>query len=139
MLIQIPVFFALYKVLFITIEMRHAPFYLWIKDLSAPDPTNIFTLFGLFNYNFPISIGVLPIIFGITMIIQQKLSEKDQVNKNDAHANVMKFLPYIAISFLSSFPAGLIIYWIFGNVITLIQQSLIKLFLTKRNAKSINS
>lgn len=142
MLIQIPVFFALYKVLFVTIEMRHAPFYLWIKDLSASDPTNIFTLFGLFNYNFPISIGILPIIFGITMIIQQKLSEKDQINKDDMQVNVMKFLPYISVFIFSSFPAGLVIYWIFSNIITLVQQSLIKLFLTKKvrvNVENINS
>ncbi|WCR54271.1 MAG: Membrane protein insertase YidC [Wolbachia endosymbiont of Ctenocephalides orientis wCori] len=132
MLIQIPVFFALYKVLFVTIEMRHAPFYLWIKDLSAPDPTNIFTLFGLFNYNFPISIGILPITFGMTMIVQQKLNEKDQINKDDIQMNVMKFLPYISVFIFSSFPAGLVIYWIFSNIITLIQQSLIKLFLTRK-------
>ncbi|WP_395463500.1 membrane protein insertase YidC [Wolbachia endosymbiont of Cantharis cryptica] len=132
MLIQIPVFFALYKVLFVTIEMRHAPFYLWIKDLSAPDPTNIFTLFGLFNYNFPVSIGILPIILGVTMIVQQKISEKDQITKDDVQVNVMKFLPYISVFIFASFPAGLVIYWIFSNVITLIQQSLIKLFLTKK-------
>ncbi|MDM8335661.1 membrane protein insertase YidC [Wolbachia pipientis] len=132
MVIQIPVFFALYKVLFVTIEMRHAPFCLWIKDLSAPDPANIFTLFGLFNYNFPISVGILPIILGITMIIQQKINEKDQVNKDDVQMNVMKFLPYISTFIFSSFPAGLVVYWIFSNIITLIQQSLIKFFLTKK-------
>ncbi|MDE5057253.1 membrane protein insertase YidC [Wolbachia endosymbiont of Drosophila bocki] len=139
MLIQMPVFFALYKVLFVTIEMRHAPFYLWVKDLSAPDPTNIFTLFGLFNYNFPISIGILPIVFGITMIIQQKLSE---TSKDDIQVNVMKFLPYISVFIFSSFPAGLVIYWIFSSIITLIQQSLIKLFLTKKvvvNVENTNS
>ncbi|WP_143689673.1 membrane protein insertase YidC [Wolbachia endosymbiont of Nilaparvata lugens] len=142
MLIQIPVFFALYKVLFVTIEMRHAPFYLWIKDLSASDPTNIFTLFGLFNYNFPISIGILPIIFGATMIIQQKLSENDQTSKDDIQVNVMKFLPYISVFIFSSFPAGLVIYWIFSNIITLIQQSLIKFFLTRKigiNVENTNS
>ncbi|WCR57544.1 membrane protein insertase YidC [Wolbachia endosymbiont of Ctenocephalides felis wCfeJ] len=142
MVVQIPVFFALYKVLFVTIEMRHAPFYLWIKDLSAPDPTNIFTLFGLFNYSFPVSIGILPIIFGITMIIQQKLSEKDQTNKDDIQVNVMRFLPYISTFIFSSFPAGLVIYWIFSNIITLIQQSLIKLFLTRKggiNVENTNS
>ncbi|MGL9725782.1 MAG: membrane protein insertase YidC [Wolbachia sp.] len=142
MFIQIPVFFALYKVLFVTIEMRHAPFYLWIKDLSASDPTNIFTLFGLFNYNFPISIGVLPIIFGVTMVIQQKLNEKDQINKDDIQVNIMKFLPYISVFIFSSFPTGLIIYWIFSNIITLIQQSLIKFFLIRKegvNIENINS
>ncbi|MDR2609416.1 MAG: membrane protein insertase YidC [Rickettsiales bacterium] len=142
MVVQVPVFFALYKVLFVTIEMRHAPFYLWIKDLSAPDPTNIFTLFGLFSYNFPISIGILPIILGVTMIIQQKISEKDQINRDDVQMNVMRFLPYISIFIFSSFPAGLVIYWIFSNVMTLIQQSLIKLFLTRKggiNVENTNS
>ncbi|MDN5247884.1 MAG: membrane protein insertase YidC [Wolbachia endosymbiont of Tyrophagus putrescentiae] len=132
LLIQIPVFFALYKVLFVTIEMRHAPFYLWIKDLSAPDPTNIFTLFGLFNYNFPISIGILPITFGVTMIMQQKLTEKTQVNKDDIQVNAMKFLPYISIFIFSSFPAGLVVYWIFSNIITLAQQLLIRRFSIKK-------
>ncbi|MGL9731897.1 MAG: membrane protein insertase YidC [Wolbachia sp.] len=142
MVVQVPVFFALYKVLFVTIEMRHAPFYLWIKDLSAPDPTSIFTLFGLFSYNFPISIGILPIILGVTMIIQQKISEKDQINRDDVQMNVMRFLPYISILIFSSFPAGLVIYWIFSNVMTLIQQSLIKLFLTRKggiNVENTNS
>ncbi|MDG7057003.1 MAG: membrane protein insertase YidC [Wolbachia endosymbiont of Penenirmus auritus] len=142
MVVQVPVFFALYKVLFVTIEMRHAPFYLWIKDLSAPDPTNIFTLFGLFSYNFPISVGILPIILGVTMIIQQKISEKDQINRDDVQVNVMRFLPYISIFIFSSFPAGLVIYWIFSNVMTLIQQSLIKLFLARKggiNVENTNS
>ena len=119
--------------------MRHAPFYLWIKDLSAPDPTNIFTLFGLFSYNFPISIGILPIILGVTMIIQQKISEKDQINRDDVQVNVMRFLPYISIFIFSSFPAGLVIYWIFSNVMTLIQQSLIKLFLTRKGGVSVEN
>jgi YidC/Oxa1 family membrane protein insertase len=113
--------------------------FLWIKDLSAPDPTNIFTLFGFFNFNFPISIGILPIIFGATMIIQQKLSEK---SKDDIQVNVMKFLPYISVFIFSSFPAGLVIYWIFSNIITLIQQSLIKLLLTRKvgmNVENTNS
>ncbi|WP_333023420.1 membrane protein insertase YidC [Wolbachia endosymbiont of Pentidionis agamae] len=131
MLIQIPVLFALYKVLFVTIEMRHAPFYLWINDLSAPDSTNVFTLFGLFNYKFPISVGILPIILGITMIIQQKLSDKD--NSDNAQANVMKFMPYIFIFIFSSFPAGLIIYWIFSNIITFVQHLLVKFTLRKNN------
>ncbi|MDG7052851.1 MAG: membrane protein insertase YidC, partial [Wolbachia endosymbiont of Alcedoecus sp.] len=139
MVVQVPVFFALYKVLFVTIEMRHAPFYLWIKDLSAPDPTNIFTLFGLLSYNFPISIGILPIILGVTMIIQQKISEKDQVNRDDVQVNVMRFLPYISIFIFSSFPAGLVIYWIFSNAMTLIQQSLIKLFLARKGGVNVEN
>ncbi len=141
-IVQIPVFFALYKVLFVTIEMRHAPFYLWIKDLSAPDPTNIFTLFGLFNYNFPVSIGILPVILGITMVVQQKISEKDQNNKDDIQVNIVRFLPYISIFIFSSFPTGLVIYWIFSNIITLIQQSLMKFFLTRKvgvNIENTNS
>ncbi|UWI82968.1 membrane protein insertase YidC [Wolbachia endosymbiont of Howardula sp.] len=128
MLIQIPVFFSLYKVLFITIEMRHAPFILWIQDLSAPDPTNIFTFFGLLNYTPPISIGILPIVFGLTMIIQQKMSAQENIAIDDIQVNILKFLPYISIFIFSSFPAGLVIYWIFSNIITLIQQSLIQFF-----------
>ncbi|QKX02369.1 membrane protein insertase YidC [Wolbachia endosymbiont of Dirofilaria (Dirofilaria) immitis] len=141
-IVQIPVFFALYKVLFVTIEMRHAPFYLWIKDLSAPDPINIFTLFGLFNYNFPVSVGILPAILGITMIAQQKISEKDHNNEDDVQVNIMRFLPYISIFIFSSFPAGLVIYWIFSNIITLIQQSVMKSFLTRKvgiNVENTNS
>ncbi len=141
-IVQIPVFFALYKVLFVTIEMRHAPFYLWIKALSAPDPTNIFTLFGLFNYNFPVSIGILPVILGITMVVQQKISEKDQNNKDDIQVNIVRFLPYISIFIFSSFPTGLVIYRIFSNIITLIQQSLMKFFLTRKvgvNIENTNS
>ncbi len=124
--IHIPVFFALYKVLFVTIEMRHAPFYLWIKDLSAPDPTNIFTLFGLFKYNFPISVGILPIIYVIVMLMGQKLNKEDQLYKADEF-NVMRFFPYISVFIFSSFPAGLLIYWIFSSIITLVEQFLIKL------------
>ncbi|OEY86643.1 membrane protein insertase YidC [Wolbachia pipientis] len=120
--IHTPVFFALYKVLFVTIEMRHAPFYLWIKDLSAPDPTNVFTLF---KYELPISIGILPIIYGITMLIIHKLNKEDHIYKTDEF-NVMRFLPYISVFIVSSFPAGLLIYWIFNNIITLIEQCLVK-------------
>ncbi|WP_339048158.1 membrane protein insertase YidC [Candidatus Mesenet endosymbiont of Phosphuga atrata] len=130
MLIQIPVFFALYKVLFVTIEMRHAPFCLWIHDLSAPDPMNILTLFGLLDYNPPISIGILPIILGMTMIIQQKLSYDNNSSEN---MQVTKFLPYIFTFLFASFPAGLIIYWICSNTITIAQQLAIKLFIIKDN------
>ncbi|WP_339045764.1 membrane protein insertase YidC [Candidatus Mesenet endosymbiont of Agriotes lineatus] len=129
-LIQIPVFFALYKVLFVTIEMRHAPFYLWIHDLSSPDPMNILTLFGLLDYNPPISIGILPIILGMTMIIQQKLSYDNNSSEN---MQVTKFLPYIFTFLFASFPAGLIIYWICSNTITIMQQLIIKLFIIKDN------
>ncbi len=130
-LIQIPVFFALYKVLFVTIEMRHAPFYFWIHDLSVPDPMNILTLFGLLSYNPSISIGILPMILGITMIIQQKLNHDGNLSEN---MQVMKFLPYIFVFVFSSFPAGLIIYWICSNVITIAQQLAIKFFVIKDSA-----
>ena len=81
-LIQIPVFFALYKVLFVTIEMRHAPFYLWVKDLSSADTANVLTLFGLLNFNLPICIGILPVILGITMIIQQKMNTSNHPDQD---------------------------------------------------------
>lgn len=129
-LIQIPVFFALYKVLFVTIEMRHAPFYFWIHDLSAPDPMNILTLFGLLDYSPPISIGILPIILGITMIVQQKLNYDNNCSDN---MQITKFLPYIFTFLFASFPAGLIIYWICSNTITIVQQLVIKLFIIKDN------
>lgn len=131
-LIQIPVFFALYKVLFVTIEMRHAPFYLWIKDLSSFDTANILTIFGLLKFNPPICIGILPVILGITMIIQQKLNNHSSLNQDKTQANFMKFLPYIFIFIFSSFPAGLIIYWICSNSITIVQQLIIKHYVTKK-------
>ena len=131
-LIQIPVFFALYKVLFVTIEMRHAPFYLWIKDLSSFDTANVLTMFGLLKFNVPICIGILPVILGITMVIQQKLNNSNSLNQDKAQANFMKFLPYIFIFIFSSFPAGLIIYWICSNSITIIQQLIIKQYASKK-------
>ncbi|QXK92065.1 membrane protein insertase YidC [Neoehrlichia mikurensis] len=129
-LIQIPVFFALYKVLFITIEMRHAPFFLWIKDLSSADTANILTLFGMIKFTPPICIGILPVILGITMVIQQKISDHSY---DKAHYNIMKYLPYIFIFIFSSFPAGLIIYWICSNTITILQQLVIKHFILKKS------
>ncbi|KJV68704.1 membrane protein insertase YidC [Candidatus Neoehrlichia procyonis] len=128
-LIQIPVFFALYKVLFITIEMRHAPFFLWIKDLSSADTANILTLFGIIKFTPPICVGILPVILGITMIIQQKISDHSH---DQAHYSIMKYLPYIFIFIFSSFPAGLIIYWICSNTITILQQLIIKHFILKK-------
>ena len=133
-LIQIPVFFALYKVLFVTIEMRHAPFYLWIKDLSSFDTTNILTMFGLLKFNPPMCIGILPIILGITMIIQQKLNNINMPTqeKDKVQANFIKFLPYIFIFIFSSFPTGLIIYWICSNSITIIQHLIIKYYIVRK-------
>ncbi|HEX2554602.1 MAG TPA: membrane protein insertase YidC [Microvirga sp.] len=126
-LIQIPVFFALYKVLFVTIEMRHAPFFGWIRDLAAPDPTSIFNLFGLIPYNpgaVPVlgpflMLGVWPIIMGITMWIQMKMNPEppDPVQKQ-----VFAWMPIIFTFMLGSFPAGLVIYWAWNNTLSVTQQ-----------------
>jgi YidC/Oxa1 family membrane protein insertase len=121
MLIQSPVFFSLYKVLYLTIDMRHAPFYGWIKDLSEPDPTSIFNLFGLlpFETHGILTIGVWPILMGITMIIQQKLNPKPS---DPAQEKVMKILPFILIFAFAPFPAGLLIYWTWSNILSILQQ-----------------
>jgi YidC/Oxa1 family membrane protein insertase len=122
MLIQIPVFFSLYKVLFVTIDMRHAPFYGWIKDLSAGDPTSIFNLFGLLPFAIESSflqIGIWPILMGLTMVLQQKLSPAPA---DPMQAKMMKFLPYILILVFAAFPAGLLIYWTFSNILSIAQQ-----------------
>lgn len=120
-LIQLPIFFALYKVLLVTIEMRHAPFYGWIHDLSAPDPTNLFTLFGLIPWNPPslLHIGLWPIIMCATMVLQQKLNPKPT---DPIQAKVLGFLPYIFLVLFASFPAGLLIYWAWNNVLSIVQQ-----------------
>ena len=130
MLIQIPVFFALYKVIFITIEMRHAPFVGWIKDLSAPDPTNIFTLFGLIPWDptvIPVfghflALGIWPLIMGVTMFFQMKMNPEpaDPVQKQ-----MFAYMPIIFTFMLGTFPAGLVIYWSWNNTLTVLQQSLI--------------
>lgn len=120
-LVQIPVFFALYKVLFVTIEMRHAPFYGWINDLSAKDPTTIFNLFGLIPWDPPsfLMIGVLPLLMSITMVIQQKLNPPPS---DPVQAKVMTFLPWIFLFLFASFPAGLVLYWVWNNMLSILQQ-----------------
>jgi len=120
-LIQIPVFFALYKVLFVTIEMRHAPFFGWIHDLSAPDPTNIFTLFGLIPWAPPsfLWLGGWPLIMGFTMWAQQKLNPQPP---DPIQAKVFAFMPIIFTFMLAHFPAGLVIYWAWNNLLSIIQQ-----------------
>lgn len=120
-LIQLPVFFALYKVLYVTIEMRHAPFYGWIVDLSAADPTNMFTLFGLLSWDAPpfLHVGVLPIAMSLTMILQQKLQPKPS---DPAQAKVMSWLPYIFLFMMAGFPAGLVLYWTWSNTLSILQQ-----------------
>jgi YidC/Oxa1 family membrane protein insertase len=128
--IQIPVFFALYKVLFVTIEMRHAPFFGWIKDLSAPDPTTIFNLFGLIPFDpshVPVlgpflMLGVWPIIMGITMWMQMKLNPAPP---DPTQKMIFDWMPLIFTFMLASFSAGLVIYWAWNNTLSVIQQSVI--------------
>jgi YidC/Oxa1 family membrane protein insertase len=128
--VQIPVFFSLYKVLFVTIEMRHAPFFGWIKDLSAPDPTNIFTLFGLIPFDPTIvpvigsflHLGIWPLIMGVTMWVQMKLNPAPP---DPAQKVIFDWMPVIFTFMLSSFSAGLVIYWAWNNTLSVIQQSII--------------
>jgi YidC/Oxa1 family membrane protein insertase len=128
--IQIPVFFSLYKVLFVTIEMRHAPFFGWIHDLSAPDPTNIFTLFGLIPVDptiLPVvgpflHLGLWPLIMGVTMWVQMKLNPTPP---DPAQAMIFNWMPLLFTFMLASFPAGLVIYWAWNNTLSVLQQSVI--------------
>ena len=120
-LVQLPVFFALYKVLFVTIEMRHAPFYGWVKDLSAPDPTSIFNLFGLLPYTLPdfLQLGIWPIFMGVTMWAQFKLNPPPA---DPIQAKIFQFMPLIFTFLLARFPAGLVIYWAWNNILSIAQQ-----------------
>ena len=124
-LVQIPVFFALYKVLFVTIEMRHMPFYGWIHDLSDRDPTSVFNVFGLLPWDPPsfLLIGAWPIIMGITMFIQQKLNPTPP---DPIQAKIFMFFPVFLTVILAPFPAGLVIYWSFNNIFTMIQQYIVQ-------------
>ncbi|MDC1170365.1 membrane protein insertase YidC [Candidatus Pelagibacter sp.] len=126
-LVQIPVFFALYKVLFVTIEMRQMPFYGWIQDLSERDPTSLFNLFGLLPYDVPsfLVIGAWPILMGVTMFIQQKLNPAPT---DPIQAKIFMFFPLFLTIILAPFPAGLVIYWTVNNVLTMAQQ----IFIMKR-------
>jgi YidC/Oxa1 family membrane protein insertase len=124
-LVQIPVFFAFYKILFVTLEMRHMPFYGWIKDLSDRDPTSIFNLFGLIPWDPPsfLLIGAWPIIMGITMFIQQKLNPTPP---DPIQAKIFMFFPLFLTVILAPFAAGLVIYWSFNNIFTMIQQYIVQ-------------
>ena len=124
-ILQIPIFFALYKVLYVTIEMRHAPFFGWIHDLSAPDHLTIVNLFGLISFTPPsfLMIGIFPILMALTMFIQQRLNPEPS---DPVQAKVMKFLPLIFLFMFSSFPSGLVIYWTWSNILSILQQVLIK-------------
>ncbi len=136
-LIQIPVFFALYKVMFVTIEMRHAPFYGWIHDLSAPDPTTILNGFGMLPWGAPdlgvlnlLNIGVWPLLMGISMFLQQKLNPQPP---DPVQAKVFLMMPVIFTFLLATFPAGLVIYWTWNNVLSMAQQA----FIMKRHGVPI--
>ncbi len=130
--IQIPVFFSLYKVLFITIEMRHAPFFGWIRDLSAPDPTTIFNLFGVIPWDPPHSLhlGVWPLIMGVTMFVQMRMNPTPP---DKTQAMIFNWMPLIFTFMLASFPAGLVIYWAWNNTLSVLQQGVIM----KRNGVPI--
>jgi len=129
-LLQIPIFFSLYKVIFVTLELRHAPWVGWIKDLSAPDPSSILNLFGLLPYAAPapdsllalISLGVLPILLGISMWLQQKLNPAPT---DPTQAMIFAWMPWVFMFMLGTFASGLVIYWIANNTITFTQQYLI--------------
>jgi len=127
MLIQIPIFFSLYKVIFVTIEMRQAPFFGWIRDLSAIDPTNVFNLFGLIPfdpgiYSHYLHLGAWPLIMGATMFFQQRLNPPPP---DPVQAKMFQFMPIIFTFMLANFPAGLVIYWSWNNSLTILQQTLI--------------
>ena len=129
-LVQIPIFFSLYKVIFVTLELRHAPWFGWIKDLSAPDPSSIWNLFGLLPYAVPsqdgifvfIALGILPILLGISMWLQQKLNPAPT---DPTQAMIFAWMPWVFMFMLGSFASGLVIYWIANNMITFTQQYLI--------------
>ncbi|MFQ6183242.1 membrane protein insertase YidC [Sinorhizobium meliloti] len=123
-LIQIPVFFALYKVIYVTIEMRHAPFFGWIQDLSAPDPTTIVNLFGLLPFDAPsfLHLGVWPIIMGVTMFLQMRMNPTPP---DPTQAMLFTWMPVVFTFMLASFPAGLVIYWAWNNTLSILQQGII--------------
>ncbi|MCU0832273.1 MAG: membrane protein insertase YidC [Rhizobiaceae bacterium] len=131
-LVQIPVFFALYKVLYVTIEMRHAPFFGWIQDLAAPDPTSLFNLFGLIPVDLPqvLTIGVWPLLMGITMFIQMQMNPPPP---DPTQALIFKWMPIVFTFMMAAFPAGLIIYWAWNNLLSILQQG----FIMKRQGAKI--
>ena len=126
--LQIPIFFSLYKVLFVTIEMYHAPFYGWIHDLSAPDPIGILNLFGLVSWDMPdlltmVNIGILPIMMGTTMWLQQKLNPAPA---DPTQARIFALLPFVFTFILARFAAGLVLYWTVNNILSIAQQWVIQ-------------
>ena len=134
LLLQIPVFISLYRVLFVTIEMRQAPFFGWIHDLSVPDPSNIFTLFGLVPWVPPhfLHLGIWPMVMCATMVIQQKLNPKPA---DEVQAMVMTYMPFMFLILFANFPAGLIIYWAWNNTLTILQTLYINHGLKKKGLR----
>jgi len=124
LVVQFPVFFALYKVLYITIEMRHAPFFGWIQDLAGPDPTSLFNLFGFLPYNVPhfLMIGFWPVVMGITMFLQMRMNPAPP---DPVQAVIFNWMPLVFTWMLAAFPAGLVIYWAWNNTLSIIQQAII--------------
>ncbi|TJW45559.1 MAG: membrane protein insertase YidC [Mesorhizobium sp.] len=122
--LQIPVFFSLYKVLYITIEMRHAPFFGWIQDLAAPDPTSLFNLFGLLPFAAPalLHIGIWPLIMGVTMFLQMRMNPTPP---DPTQAAIFTWMPVIFTFMMAGFPAGLVIYWAWNNTLSILQQGVI--------------
>jgi YidC/Oxa1 family membrane protein insertase len=131
--VQIPIFFALYKVILTTIEMRHAPFYGWVHDLSGPDPTSFANLFGLLPFTPPaiLAIGVWPIIMGITMWLQMRLNPTPP---DPVQASLFNWMPVIFTFMLGTFPAGLVIYWAWSNTLSIVQQA----YIMKRHGAEVN-
>jgi YidC/Oxa1 family membrane protein insertase len=129
-LLQIPIFFSLYKVIFVTIELRHAPWFGWINDLSAPDPSSLFNLFGLLPWDAPdptsilalLFIGVMPIVLGVSMWLQQKLN---LAPTDPTQRMIFAYMPWVFMFMLGSFASGLVLYWITNNIITFTQQYII--------------
>jgi YidC/Oxa1 family membrane protein insertase len=133
MFIQIPIFFSLYKVILTTIDLRHAPFYGWIHDLSVPDPTSLFNLFGLLPFTPPafLIIGVWPLLMGCTMWVQMRLNPAPA---DPVQASLFNWMPVMFTYMLSSMPAGLVIYWTWSNLLSILQQS----YIMKKNGTEVN-
>ena len=124
---QIPIFFSLYKVIFVTLELRHQPWIGWIRDLSAPDPSSVLNLFGALPFEAPgptnwfhfFSLGLLPILLGISMWLQQKLNPPAT---DKTQAQIMAWMPWVFMFMLGRFASGLVLYWISNNILTFVQQ-----------------
>lgn len=131
--VQIPIFFSLYKVILTTIELRHAPFYGWIHDLASPDPTNLFTLFGLIPWSPPqiLMLGIWPLMMGVTMWVQMRLNPAPA---DPIQASMFNWMPVIFTFMLGTMPAGLVIYWTWSNLLSILQQS----YIMKRNGADVN-